>query len=116
MRRAILNGFGAARIDGRDEIGGGDIRLDFGNRRRPIGFLGTPLSIPRQKLQSVRTMRCRVKQRGAHRLRAASYNLRQRSDDRCKTVAKRQCVRQRAVYGVRWPHAVAIYMDERGGA
>ncbi|MBW8836177.1 MAG: AAA family ATPase, partial [Burkholderia sp.] len=38
MRRAILNGFGAARIDGRDEIGGGDIRLDFGNRRRPIGF------------------------------------------------------------------------------
>ncbi|MDQ0621387.1 AAA family ATPase [Paraburkholderia graminis] len=38
MRRAILNGFGAARIDGRDEIGGGDIRLDLGNRRRPIGF------------------------------------------------------------------------------
>ncbi|TCG02072.1 AAA family ATPase [Paraburkholderia strydomiana] len=38
MRRAILNGFGAARIDGRDEIGGGDIRLDYGNRRRPIGF------------------------------------------------------------------------------
>jgi len=50
-------------------------------------------------------MRCRWKQRERIAVRAASYNLRQRSDDRCKTVAKRQCVRQRAVYGVRWPHA-----------
>jgi ATP-dependent Lon protease len=38
MRRAILNGFGAARIDERDWIGAGDIRLDYGNRRKPIGF------------------------------------------------------------------------------
>jgi ATP-dependent Lon protease len=38
MRRAILNGFGAARIDGRNEIAAGDIRLDYGNRRKPIGF------------------------------------------------------------------------------
>jgi ATP-dependent Lon protease len=38
MRRAILNGFGAARIDGRDHIESGDIRLDFGNRRKTIGF------------------------------------------------------------------------------
>jgi ATP-dependent Lon protease len=38
MRRAILNGFGAARIDGRDSIEAGDIRLDYGNRRKPIGF------------------------------------------------------------------------------
>ncbi|HEX7934686.1 MAG TPA: AAA family ATPase [Paraburkholderia sp.] len=38
MRRAILNGFGAARIDGRDRIGAVDIRLDHGSRRRPIGF------------------------------------------------------------------------------
>jgi ATP-dependent Lon protease len=38
MRRAILNGFGAARIDGRDWIGADDIRLDYGNRRKPIGF------------------------------------------------------------------------------
>ena len=38
MRRAILNGFGAARIDERDWIGAEDIRLDYGNRRKPIGF------------------------------------------------------------------------------
>jgi ATP-dependent Lon protease len=38
MRRAILNGFGAARIDGRDYVEAGDIRLDHGNRRKPIGF------------------------------------------------------------------------------
>jgi ATP-dependent Lon protease len=38
MRRAILNGFGAARIDGRDWIDATDIRLDFGSRRKPIGF------------------------------------------------------------------------------
>ncbi|CAB3752897.1 AAA family ATPase [Paraburkholderia humisilvae] len=38
MRRAILNGFGAARIDGRDEIEAGDIRLDYQTRRKPIGF------------------------------------------------------------------------------
>jgi ATP-dependent Lon protease len=38
MRRAILNGFGAARIGGRDRIGADDIRLDHGSRRRPIGF------------------------------------------------------------------------------
>ncbi|HEY4297026.1 MAG TPA: AAA family ATPase, partial [Paraburkholderia sp.] len=38
MRRAILNGFGAARIDGRDRIEAADIRLDYGNRRKPIGF------------------------------------------------------------------------------
>ncbi|HEV3424691.1 MAG TPA: AAA family ATPase [Paraburkholderia sp.] len=38
MRRAILNGFGAARIGGRDWIGADDIRLDYGSRRKPIGF------------------------------------------------------------------------------
>src|ERR1700754_88798 len=38
MRRAILNGFGAARIDGRDEIEANDIRLDHRARRKPIGF------------------------------------------------------------------------------
>jgi len=38
MRRAILNGFGAARIDGRDQIAADDIRLDHGTRRKPIGF------------------------------------------------------------------------------
>ncbi|APR34301.1 AAA family ATPase [Paraburkholderia sp. SOS3] len=38
MRRAILNGFGAARIDGRDEIVADDIRLDHQARRKPIGF------------------------------------------------------------------------------
>ncbi|MFM0740097.1 AAA family ATPase [Paraburkholderia xenovorans] len=38
MRRAILNGFGSARIDGRDRVEAGDIRLDYGNRRKPIGF------------------------------------------------------------------------------
>lgn len=38
MRRAILNGFGAARIAGRDQIEPADIRLDYGNRRKPIGF------------------------------------------------------------------------------
>jgi ATP-dependent Lon protease len=38
MRRAILNGFGAARIDGRDEIEAADIRLDHQKRRKPIGF------------------------------------------------------------------------------
>jgi ATP-dependent Lon protease len=38
MRRAILNGFGAARINGRDWIGADDIRLDYGSRRKPIGF------------------------------------------------------------------------------
>ncbi|MDE1181462.1 AAA family ATPase [Paraburkholderia sp.] len=38
MRRAILNGFGSARIDGRDQIGAADIRLDNGARRKPIGF------------------------------------------------------------------------------
>jgi len=38
MRRAMLNGFGSARIAGRDQIESGDIRLDYGNRRKPIGF------------------------------------------------------------------------------
>ncbi|CAB3770884.1 AAA family ATPase [Paraburkholderia solisilvae] len=38
MRRAILNGFGAARIDGRDQILAADIRLDYATRRKPIGF------------------------------------------------------------------------------
>jgi len=38
MRRAILQGFGAARIDGRDAIRADDIRLDRSTRRRPIGF------------------------------------------------------------------------------
>jgi ATP-dependent Lon protease len=38
MRRAILNGFGAARIDGRDEVRPEDIRIERGARRRPIGF------------------------------------------------------------------------------
>jgi ATP-dependent Lon protease len=38
MRRAILNGFGAARIEGRDEILAADIRLDHATRRKPIGF------------------------------------------------------------------------------
>lgn len=38
MRRAILHGFGTARVDGRDEIRGDDIRLERGTRRRPIGF------------------------------------------------------------------------------
>jgi len=38
MRRAILQGFGAARVDGRDAIRADDIRLDRSTRRRPIGF------------------------------------------------------------------------------
>jgi ATP-dependent Lon protease len=38
MRRAILHGFGAARVDGRDEVRADDIRLDRATRRRPIGF------------------------------------------------------------------------------
>jgi ATP-dependent Lon protease len=38
MRRAMLNGFGAARIAGRDRIEASDIRLDYGNGRKPIGF------------------------------------------------------------------------------
>src|SRR6201991_1705756 len=38
MRRAILNGFGAARIDGRDHVEAGDIRLDHRTQRKPIGF------------------------------------------------------------------------------
>ncbi|WP_153098874.1 AAA family ATPase [Paraburkholderia hayleyella] len=38
MRRAILNGFGAACIDHRDEISADDIRLDSGARRKSIGF------------------------------------------------------------------------------
>jgi ATP-dependent Lon protease len=38
MRRVLLHGFGAARIDGRDEVGADDIRLDRATRRRPIGF------------------------------------------------------------------------------
>ena len=38
MRRAILNGFGSARIAGRDHIGVDDIRLDYNSRRKPIGF------------------------------------------------------------------------------
>jgi ATP-dependent Lon protease len=38
MRRAILNGFGSARIAGRDQIGADDIRLDYNSRRKPIGF------------------------------------------------------------------------------
>jgi ATP-dependent Lon protease len=38
MRRAILHGFGAARVDGRDEVRADDIRLERGTRRRPIGF------------------------------------------------------------------------------
>jgi ATP-dependent Lon protease len=38
MRRAILHGFGTARIDGRDTVRPDDIRMDRGMRRRPIGF------------------------------------------------------------------------------
>lgn len=38
MRRAILQGFGAARVDGRDAIRAGDVRFERGTRRRPIGF------------------------------------------------------------------------------
>jgi ATP-dependent Lon protease len=38
MRRAILQGFGAARVDGRDEVRADDIRLERGTHRRPIGF------------------------------------------------------------------------------
>jgi ATP-dependent Lon protease len=38
MRRAILNGFGAARVAGRDHVSPGDIRLEHGTRRKPIGF------------------------------------------------------------------------------
>ncbi|MGV2293358.1 AAA family ATPase [Trinickia sp. YCB016] len=38
MRRAILNGFGAARVAGRDQVRPGDIRLEHGARRKPIGF------------------------------------------------------------------------------
>ncbi|HTI17485.1 MAG TPA: AAA family ATPase [Trinickia sp.] len=38
MRRAILHGFGAARVGGRDEVRADDIRLERGGRRRPIGF------------------------------------------------------------------------------
>ena len=38
MRRAILNGFGAARVAGRDQVRPDDIRLEYGTRRRPIGF------------------------------------------------------------------------------
>ena len=38
MRRTILQGFGAARVDGRDEVRADDIRLDRATRRRPIGF------------------------------------------------------------------------------
>jgi len=38
MRRVILNGFGAARIDGRDEIAAVDLKLDHNARRKPIGF------------------------------------------------------------------------------
>ncbi len=38
MRRAILNGFGSARIASRDQIEPQDIRLDHGTRRKPIGF------------------------------------------------------------------------------
>ncbi|MEM5338962.1 AAA family ATPase [Paraburkholderia azotifigens] len=38
MRRAILNGFGSARIAGRDHIAADDIRLDYNSRRKPIGF------------------------------------------------------------------------------
>ncbi|MGH8777482.1 AAA family ATPase [Paraburkholderia sp.] len=38
MRRAILNGFGAARIANHEQIEPDDIRLDYGTRRKPIGF------------------------------------------------------------------------------
>src|ERR1700754_296408 len=38
MRRAILNGFGAARIDGPTQIEAGNIRLDHRTQRKPIGF------------------------------------------------------------------------------
>jgi ATP-dependent Lon protease len=38
MRRAMLNGFGSARIAGRDQIEADDICVDYGNRRKPIGF------------------------------------------------------------------------------
>ncbi|TKC89303.1 AAA family ATPase [Trinickia terrae] len=38
MRRAILNGFGTARVAGRDQVQPGDIRLEYGTRRKPIGF------------------------------------------------------------------------------
>jgi ATP-dependent Lon protease len=38
MRRAILNGFGNARVGGRDQVSPEDIRLEHGTRRRPIGF------------------------------------------------------------------------------
>ncbi|MFX1735634.1 AAA family ATPase [Paraburkholderia sp. A1RI_3L] len=38
MRRAILNAFGTARIDGRHEVQARDVRLDYGSRRKSIGF------------------------------------------------------------------------------
>lgn len=38
MRRALMHGFGAARVDGRDAIRADDIRLERSGRRRPIGF------------------------------------------------------------------------------
>lgn len=39
MRRALLHAFGAARLDGRDEVEARDIRADEGAmKRRPIGF------------------------------------------------------------------------------
>jgi ATP-dependent Lon protease len=38
MRRAILHGFGAARLDGRDEVRADDIHVERNTRRRPIGF------------------------------------------------------------------------------
>jgi ATP-dependent Lon protease len=38
MRRAILNGFGNARVGGSDQVRPDDIRLEHGARRKPIGF------------------------------------------------------------------------------
>ena len=38
MRRAMLNGFGNARIDGRHHVEAGDIQLDHTARKKAIGF------------------------------------------------------------------------------
>jgi ATP-dependent Lon protease len=38
MRRAMLNAFGNARIDGRHHVEARDIQLDRQSRRKSIGF------------------------------------------------------------------------------
>jgi ATP-dependent Lon protease len=38
MRRAILNGFGNARLAGRDEVSADDVVLERSAKRRTIGF------------------------------------------------------------------------------